>query len=96
LRSSLVARGYEYAERNGWKQKKKEYLDLIDFLSTERFDGLQHSSGAAPAAPRKIQQKPGADNLIQDAGGRTVPPDDPSLAVVEEQVPAKTHSAAKS
>jgi glycosyltransferase involved in cell wall biosynthesis len=96
LRSSLVARGYEYAERNGWKQKKKEYLDLIDFLSTERFDGLQHSPGAAPAAPRKIQQKPGADNLIQDAGGRTVPPDDPSLAVVEEQVPAKTHSAAKS
>jgi glycosyltransferase involved in cell wall biosynthesis len=38
LRESLVRRGYEYCERNGWNQKKKEYLDLIDFLSTQHFD----------------------------------------------------------
>jgi glycosyltransferase involved in cell wall biosynthesis/peptidoglycan/xylan/chitin deacetylase (PgdA/CDA1 family) len=37
LRESLVKRGYEYVERNGWAHKKREYLDLIDSLSTERF-----------------------------------------------------------
>jgi hypothetical protein len=38
LRESLVARGYEYVERNGWGRKKKEYLDLIDSLSAESFE----------------------------------------------------------
>lgn len=37
LRQTLVARGYEYAERNGWQRKKQEYLDLVDSLSTEYF-----------------------------------------------------------
>jgi glycosyltransferase involved in cell wall biosynthesis len=37
LRESLIARGYEYVERNGWDQKKGEYLNLIDSLATERF-----------------------------------------------------------
>ena len=40
LRDSLVIRGYEYVARNGWGRKKKEYLDLIDTLSTERFDDV--------------------------------------------------------
>jgi hypothetical protein len=40
LRESLIKRGYEYVERNGWQLKKKEYLDLIDSLSTERFDDV--------------------------------------------------------
>ena len=35
LRESLIARGHEYCERNGWGQKKKAYLDLIDSLSAE-------------------------------------------------------------
>jgi len=39
LRQELITRGYEYAERNGWDRKKQEYLDLVDSLSTERFDG---------------------------------------------------------
>jgi glycosyltransferase involved in cell wall biosynthesis len=41
LRHSLVMRGYEYVQRNGWDQKKKEYLDLIDSLSTETFADVQ-------------------------------------------------------
>jgi glycosyltransferase involved in cell wall biosynthesis len=94
LRSSLVARGYEYAERNGWKQKKKEYLDLIDFLSTERFDDVRHSLSAAPATLLQVQQLQGAGTLIKNLGGRSVPTDDPSLVVPEEQI-AKTHSATK-
>jgi glycosyltransferase involved in cell wall biosynthesis len=40
LRESLVTRGHEYCERNGWSRKKKEYLDLIDFLSDEHFDNV--------------------------------------------------------
>jgi glycosyltransferase involved in cell wall biosynthesis len=55
LRKSLVARGYEYAERNGWGKKKKEYLDLIDSLSTEPFDDVQPSLSSVvtqrPAQP---------------------------------------------
>ena len=50
LRDSLIARGYEYVERNGWDQKKKEYLALIDFLSTESFDDVQLAPGRASAA----------------------------------------------
>jgi glycosyltransferase involved in cell wall biosynthesis len=38
LRESLIRRGYEYCVCNGWDRKKKEYLDLIDFLSTEHAD----------------------------------------------------------
>jgi glycosyltransferase involved in cell wall biosynthesis len=46
LRQSLVARGFDYVEQNGWGRKKKEYVDLIDSLSIEPFDEFQpgHSS----------------------------------------------------
>ena len=40
LRESLIARGYEYVEGNSWDTKKKEYLDLVDTLSAERFDDI--------------------------------------------------------
>ena len=52
LRESLIARGYEYIERNGWDQKRKEYLDLIDSLSTERFDDVQ----PVPVRESAVQQ----------------------------------------
>ncbi len=52
LRESLIAQGYEYVERHGWNQKKKEYLDLIDSLSTERFDDVQLASSPASAVQR--------------------------------------------
>jgi len=37
LRESLIERGLEYVVRNGWDQKRREYIDLIDCLSFERF-----------------------------------------------------------
>lgn len=52
LRESLVARGYEYVARHGWDQKKQEYLELIDSLSTERFDDIQLAPGPASAVQR--------------------------------------------
>ena len=52
LRQSLVARGYDYVEHNGWGRKKKEYLDLIDSLTIEQFDdvhpGPQNQASADP------------------------------------------------
>lgn len=44
LRESLVTRGHEYCERNGWGRKKKEYLDLIDLLSTVHCDNVPLSA----------------------------------------------------
>jgi glycosyltransferase involved in cell wall biosynthesis len=51
LRASLVTRGYEYVERNSWGRKKKEYLDLIDALSTERFDDVEPTLSMQANAP---------------------------------------------
>lgn len=36
LRASLVLRGYDYVERNGWHCKKDEYLNLVDALASGR------------------------------------------------------------
>ncbi len=38
LRAHLISSAYEYVERNNWDRKKKQYLDLVDSLSTENFD----------------------------------------------------------
>ncbi len=38
LRNSLVEAGLEYVERNNWDQKKNEYLNLVDMLTTETFE----------------------------------------------------------
>ena len=46
LRDDLVARGLEYAARNDWSEKKKEYFELVDTLITEVFD----TAGAAISA----------------------------------------------
>jgi glycosyltransferase involved in cell wall biosynthesis/peptidoglycan/xylan/chitin deacetylase (PgdA/CDA1 family) len=40
LRERLVKAGREYVERNSWKLKKGEYLDLVDRLTTESFKGV--------------------------------------------------------
>jgi glycosyltransferase involved in cell wall biosynthesis len=37
LRDSLIAAGYEYANLNSWDRRKKDYLALIDTLTTETF-----------------------------------------------------------
>lgn len=62
LRASLIARGFEYVERNDWAQKKQEYTDLIDSLSTEHFNGV-HPPILTPTFRR--------NSNIRDASGRT-------------------------
>lgn len=57
LRDSLVVRGYEYVDRNSWGRKKKEYLDLIDSLSTEPFDDL------LPAVPSRENESVAAPHV---------------------------------
>jgi len=57
LRESLIARGYEYVERNGWDRKKKEYLDLIDSLSTECFEDIEPALSAALEFQRNHNQQ---------------------------------------
>ncbi len=58
LRASLVRRGYEYVERHGWDQKKKDYLDLIDSLATEDFSGIQTGQPLQPVRPRSLAPVP--------------------------------------
>ena len=48
LRESMIARGYEYVERNNWDGKKKEYLDLVDSLTVEGFLPFQDDKTATP------------------------------------------------
>ena len=77
LRESLVARGYKYVERNSWGTKKKEYLDLIDSLSTEPFEDVTPALGAR--AQRDVQSRASAAPLactVRDLA--TVPVEDPS------------------
>jgi glycosyltransferase involved in cell wall biosynthesis len=79
LRDSMVQRGYEYVERNGWTRKKKEYLDLIDSLSTERFDDI-HPGLVERLACRRNVNDPSEPNLIAepvDTLGLGIKLDDP-------------------
>jgi glycosyltransferase involved in cell wall biosynthesis/peptidoglycan/xylan/chitin deacetylase (PgdA/CDA1 family) len=54
LRQELVAGGYEYVEHHGWHRKKKDYLELVDSLSTEVFvnaePAVAQSDRLSPAA----------------------------------------------
>jgi len=40
LRESLVRNGLDYAKANDWEHRKSAYLDLVDSLVTETFDGF--------------------------------------------------------
>ena len=78
LRESLARRGYEYVRRNGWDQKKQEYIDLIDSISTETFSDvqagdLQAALGSMSAdVPHDIQIQPAADPLMQEVDALAV------------------------
>jgi len=78
MRESLARRGYEYVKRNGWDQKKHEYIELIDSLSTEVFGDvqacdLQPALGLISAdTPHDIQIKPVADPLMQEVDALAV------------------------
>jgi glycosyltransferase involved in cell wall biosynthesis len=74
LRESLVTRGFEHVEQNGWGRKKKEYLDLIDSLSTECFDEIQLNKSAVTPAP------------ILQRGGMAVQTDDPVSCIAVEEI----------
>jgi glycosyltransferase involved in cell wall biosynthesis len=50
LRESLIAGGYRYVNLHSWDQRKQEYLELIDSLSTEIFPS------AIPAQPVEVMQ----------------------------------------
>jgi glycosyltransferase involved in cell wall biosynthesis len=58
LRESLITHGYEYVEQNSWGRRKKEYLDLVDSLSIERFVGLHPALASTSIlhSTRSIQQ----------------------------------------
>jgi glycosyltransferase involved in cell wall biosynthesis len=68
LHDSLVARGYEYVERNGWDRKKKEYLDLIDSLSTEPFDNVDAALSAASPLRRNGKPEASARPMAEQSG----------------------------
>lgn len=72
LRESLIARGLEYVELHGWGRKKKQYLDLIDSLSTELFLNVQPSLGHAPSIQRGSQQQPRADHVAKKNDGAEI------------------------
>jgi glycosyltransferase involved in cell wall biosynthesis/peptidoglycan/xylan/chitin deacetylase (PgdA/CDA1 family) len=72
LYESLARRGYDYVKRHGWDQKKKEYLDLIDSLSTEIFTDVQVSGVQPPLGsvaadiPQESHMQPIADPPVQE------------------------------
>jgi len=80
LRESLVERGYEYVERNGWAHKKKEYLDLIDSLSTERFDDIHPALSRGRAFRTNRIERQGADALAAGTESLAIRLDDKATA----------------
>lgn len=48
LRESLIRRGLEYVELHGWDRTKQQYFDLIDSLSTHKFDTYGLKRGITP------------------------------------------------
>jgi glycosyltransferase involved in cell wall biosynthesis len=84
LRASLIARGYEYVERNDWAQKKQEYIDLIDSLSTEHLDGV-HPPILAPASRGNGNTYPIAGRTTSQARNLSLEQDVPASASLIEK-----------
>lgn len=105
LRESLSRRGYEYVERHGWDQKKRQYLDLIDSLSTELFidvhPGVEPALAPASAAslPARHWDEPevaNPDPVLAGVGNLAVQMDETaSLSSMEGELVNK-HQAAGS
>jgi hypothetical protein len=83
LRESLVARGYEYVERHGWDQKKREYLNLIDSLSTELFLDVRSPLESAAAMHSDCQKQPSENPAVEKVGSVKVGLDDPIQIVTK-------------
>jgi glycosyltransferase involved in cell wall biosynthesis len=82
LRQSLIERGYEYVEHHDWGHKKKEYLDLIDSLSTELFTDAQPSLGSPSAFQEVSQGHPAPDPTVEEVGSLAIEINEPSSASV--------------
>jgi glycosyltransferase involved in cell wall biosynthesis len=52
LRESMIRRGLEYVEVNGWDHTKQEYFDLIDGLSTRQVGNYDLKRGLTPVIER--------------------------------------------
>ena len=76
LRVSLAEAGYEYVRRHGWDTKKKQYLDLIDFLSTERFADVQAAAQPADVEPAALQPVDVQPDMKSDLGSISAIPAD--------------------
>jgi hypothetical protein len=50
LRESLIRRGLEYVELHGWDRTKQQYFDLVDNLSTQKFDNYDLKRGTTSVA----------------------------------------------
>ncbi|HZQ91923.1 MAG TPA: glycosyltransferase [Terriglobales bacterium] len=50
VRQSLIANGEEYVRHNSWEERKADYLNLVDRLTTEDFVGLRETAEAAAGA----------------------------------------------
>ncbi|HSZ01435.1 MAG TPA: glycosyltransferase [Terriglobales bacterium] len=68
LRQTLVARGYRYAERNSWDQTNQEYLDLVDSLSTERFDSVEPPGTIDFALPESHPRQTNTSPMPKEIG----------------------------
>lgn len=80
LRESMIKRGYEYVEQNGWGQKKKEYLDLIDALSTERFDDILPTPSAVATVSGDRKRHLTEGPVVDEAGSLAGALDDTTSA----------------
>jgi glycosyltransferase involved in cell wall biosynthesis len=58
LRESLIASAREYVARNGWDQRKNEYIRLVDTLSTETFDTWHPVRQLRPQLPERSDIRP--------------------------------------
>ncbi len=78
LRKSLIARGYEYVEQNSWDQKRSEYLELIDSLSTERFEDIPHTLTDISTFHANGSRPLSNDSIAGQTGGLVIELDGPT------------------
>jgi glycosyltransferase involved in cell wall biosynthesis len=58
LRDAMVARGYEYAAHHSWDRRKQDYLDLVDSMSADVFDGRRESVPVPEQPPARYAIDP--------------------------------------
>jgi len=69
LRESFVPQDDEYCDNSDWHWDKKEYMALIDSLSTEYFDGIDPTSSVSSKYMRNSKGR-AVESVIRDQVGR--------------------------